>query len=120
MREPLRFEGVMPANLLPFRADLSIDEPAYRRHLRWLADTRGVTGLVVNGHAAEVASLDREERRRALGVALDEVAGKVPVVAGRLHGRDGRGGAARQRRPRGRGGGHPRSFPRRCSCGARR
>ena len=82
MREPLRFEGVMPANLLPFRADLSIDEPAYRRHLRWLADTRGVTGLVVNGHAAEVASLDREERRWALGVALDEVAGKVPVVAG--------------------------------------
>jgi 4-hydroxy-tetrahydrodipicolinate synthase len=82
MREPLRFEGVMPANLLPFRADLSVDEPAYRRHLRWLADTRGVTGLVVNGHAAEVASLDRDERRRALAMALDEVAGKVPVVAG--------------------------------------
>jgi 4-hydroxy-tetrahydrodipicolinate synthase len=82
MSEPLRFEGVMPANLLPFRADLDIDEAAYRRHLRWLADTRGVTGLVVNGHAAEVASLDREERRRALALALDEVAGKVPVVAG--------------------------------------
>jgi 4-hydroxy-tetrahydrodipicolinate synthase len=82
MHEPLRFEGVMPANLMPFRADLSIDEPAYRRHLRWLADTRGVTGLVVNGHAAEVASLDREERRRALAVAMDEVAGKLPVVAG--------------------------------------
>jgi len=82
MTEPLRFEGVMPANLLPFRADLSVDEPAYRRHLRWLAGTRGVTGLVVNGHAAEVASLDRDERRHALAVALDEVAGKVPVVAG--------------------------------------
>jgi 4-hydroxy-tetrahydrodipicolinate synthase len=82
MREPLRFEGVMPANLLPFRADLSIDEPAYRRHLRWLADTPGVTGLVANGHAAEVASLDREERRRALAIALDEVAGRLPVVAG--------------------------------------
>src|SRR5512132_498805 len=82
MSEPLRFEGVMPANLLPFRADLSIDEAAYRRHLRWLADTRGVTGLVVNGHAAEVASLDRDERRQALAVALDEVAGRVPVVAG--------------------------------------
>jgi 4-hydroxy-tetrahydrodipicolinate synthase len=82
MREPLRFEGVMPANLLPFRADLSIDEPAYRRHLRWLADTRGVTGLIVNGHAAEVSSLDREERRQALAIALDEVAGQVPVVAG--------------------------------------
>ena len=82
MREPLKFSGVMPANILPFKADLSIDEPAYRRHLRWLADTRGVTGIVANGHAAEVSSLTREERRRSLAIALDEVAGKVPVVAG--------------------------------------
>src|SRR2546425_510600 len=46
MREPLKFSGIMPANILPFKADLSIDEPAYRRHLRWLADTPGVTGIV--------------------------------------------------------------------------
>jgi 4-hydroxy-tetrahydrodipicolinate synthase len=82
MREPLRFSGVMPANILPFRADLSIDEPAYRTHLRWLADTRGVTGIVANGHAAEVSSLGREERKRSLAIALDEVAGACPVVAG--------------------------------------
>jgi 4-hydroxy-tetrahydrodipicolinate synthase len=82
MRPPLRFEGIMPANLLPFTADLAIDEAAYRRHLRWLRDTAGVTGLVVNGHAAEVSSLSRAERRRALAIALDEVAGRCPVVAG--------------------------------------
>ena len=72
----------MPANILPFAADLSIDEPAYRRHLRWLADTPGVTGIVANGHAAEVASLSREERKRALAIALDEIAGACPIVAG--------------------------------------
>ncbi|MBI4636945.1 MAG: dihydrodipicolinate synthase family protein [Candidatus Rokubacteria bacterium] len=82
MSQPLRFSGVMPANILPFRADLEIDEPAYRRHLRWLAATRGVTGIVANGHAAEVSSLNREERKRALEIALDEVGGKCPVVAG--------------------------------------
>jgi 4-hydroxy-tetrahydrodipicolinate synthase len=82
MSLPLRFEGVMPANLLPFRADLSIDEPAYRGHLRWLAGVRGVTGLVVNGHAAEVSSLGRDERRRALAIAVDEARGGLPVVAG--------------------------------------
>jgi 4-hydroxy-tetrahydrodipicolinate synthase len=82
MREPLRFSGVMPANILPFKADLSIDEPAYRRHLRWLADTRGVTGIVANGHASEVSSLDREERKRSLAIALDEIAGACPVIAG--------------------------------------
>jgi len=82
MREPLTFSGIMPANILPFTADLAIDEPAYRAHLRWLADTPGVTGIVANGHAAEVASLSREERKRTLAIALDEVAGACPIVAG--------------------------------------
>src|SRR5262245_3174945 len=82
MAEPLLFSGVMPANLLPFRADLSVDEVAYRRHLRWLADTPGVTAIVANGHAAEVSSLSREERVRTLVIALDEVGGRCPVVAG--------------------------------------
>jgi len=82
MTQPLRFSGVMPANVLPFTSDLAIDEPAYRRHLRWLADTRGVTGIVANGHASEVSSLNREERKRSLAIALDEVAGACPVIAG--------------------------------------
>ena len=81
MREPPKFSGIMPANILPFHADLSIDERAYRAHLRWLADVRGVTAIVVNGHAAEVASLSREERRRALAIALDEVGARRPLVA---------------------------------------
>jgi 4-hydroxy-tetrahydrodipicolinate synthase len=82
MSQPLRFSGVMPANVLPFTADLAIDEPAYRRHLRWLADTRGVTGIVANGHASEVSSLNREERKRSLAIALDEVGTACPVIAG--------------------------------------
>src|SRR4030095_16999391 len=82
MKEPLRFSGVMPANVLPFTSDLAIDEPAYRRHLRWLTDTPGVTGIVANGHASEVSSLTREERKRSLAIALDEVAGACPVIAG--------------------------------------
>jgi len=78
----LRFQGCLPANILPFTADLQVDERAYRKHLRWLADTPGVTGIVANGHAAEVSSLSRDERRRTLAIALDEVAGKTPVIAG--------------------------------------
>ena len=82
MNTAMRFQGCIPANILPFTADLEIDQAAYRKHLRWLADTKGVTGIVVNGHAAEVSSLSREERKRALAVALDEVAGKVPIISG--------------------------------------
>ncbi|MFQ5946781.1 MAG: dihydrodipicolinate synthase family protein [Anaerolineae bacterium] len=82
MRHDLLFHGVIPANLLPFNQDLSIDEAAYRKHLRWLADTPGVTAITVNGHAAEVSSLSREERRQALEIALDEVGDHLPLIAG--------------------------------------
>jgi 4-hydroxy-tetrahydrodipicolinate synthase len=82
MRRDLVFQGIIPANLLPFRPDYAIDEPSYRRHLGWLAGVAGVTGITVNGHAAEVSSLDREERRRALAVAADEVGDRLPLIAG--------------------------------------
>lgn len=82
MSEGLTFSGVMPANLLPFTSDYVIDEPNYRRHLQWLADVPGVTGIVVNGHAAEVSSLQRNERRRALAMALDTVGSQLPLITG--------------------------------------
>jgi 4-hydroxy-tetrahydrodipicolinate synthase len=74
--------GVIPANLLPMQADLSIDEPAYRKHLRDLADVRGVSAITTNAHASEVASLDYDEQRRIIAVALDEVGDRLPIVAG--------------------------------------
>lgn len=82
MASTLRFSGAIPANLLPFREDGSIDEVNYRRHLSWLADVPGVPAIVANGHAAEVSSLDRAERRRALEIALDEVGDRVELIAG--------------------------------------
>jgi len=82
MSHGLRFSGCIPANLLPFTADLQIDVAAYQQHLRWLADTTGVTAIVANGHAAEVSSLSREERQRALALALEEVGDRLPIIAG--------------------------------------
>ena len=82
MNDGFRFSGCIPANLIPFTADLEIDVPAYTKHLRWLAGAKGVTAIVANGHAAEVSSLSREERIRALAIALEAVGGAVPVIAG--------------------------------------
>jgi 4-hydroxy-tetrahydrodipicolinate synthase len=77
-----RFSGIMPANLLPFNRDYTINESDYRRHLTWIADVSGVTAIVLNGHAAEVSSLTREERRRAIAVAMDEVGSRLPLISG--------------------------------------
>src|SRR3712207_1641723 len=82
MRPELVLEGVIPANLMAFDADLEIDERNYRRHIRYLVDTPGVAGITTNAHASEVATLTMEEQQRSLDVTLDEVAGAGPVVCG--------------------------------------
>ena len=78
----MKLRGSIPAAILPFLPDGSIDEPDLRRHLDWLASRQGVGGVTVNGHAGEVASLSRDERRRVLAIAAETVAGRVPVIAG--------------------------------------
>ena len=80
MSETYLPRGVIPANLLPMHADLSIDESSYRKHLRDLADVRGVTAITTNAHASEVASLTREEQRRIIAIAIDEVGSRPAVV----------------------------------------
>ena len=72
--------GVIPAVLLPFHEDLSIDEASYRSHLRDVASVEGVSAITVNAHASEVASCTFEEQRRVLEITREEV--KLPVVNG--------------------------------------
>ena len=74
--------GVIPAVLLPFHDDLSIDEASFRRHLQDVASVRGVSALTVNAHSTEVASCTFEEQRRVLAIARDEVGSRLPLVHG--------------------------------------
>ena len=79
---PFKAEGVIPACLLPFDTDFSIDEPAFRKHLRDLAGVRGVAAITVNGHSCEVHALNFDEQRRVMAVARDELGAGMPLVAG--------------------------------------
>ena len=74
--------GVIPAVLLPFAEDLSIDEKSFRKHLRDVAATPGLSGLTVNAHSTEVASCSLEEQRRVLAIARDEIGARLPIVNG--------------------------------------
>jgi 4-hydroxy-tetrahydrodipicolinate synthase len=74
--------GVIPAVLLPFDAQLEIDEKAYRNHLRDILAVDGVTALTVNGHSTETHALSIDEQRRLLDISLDEAGAKVPIVCG--------------------------------------
>jgi 4-hydroxy-tetrahydrodipicolinate synthase len=74
--------GVIPAVLLPFQDDLSIDAESFRRHLRSVAATRGVSALTLNAHSTEVHACTPEEQRQVLELAVDTVGDSLPIVAG--------------------------------------
>lgn len=74
--------GVITAALTIFREDLSIDEPATRRHFQFMANTSGVTAITLNGHAAEVHALTFEEQQRLLELGVEALNGRVKIIAG--------------------------------------
>jgi 4-hydroxy-tetrahydrodipicolinate synthase len=74
--------GVIPAVLLPFHDDLSIDEASFRSHLRQVVATPGISAITVNAHSTEVASCSFDEQRRVLAIAQDEIGAKLPIING--------------------------------------
>src|ERR1700757_5044439 len=74
--------GVIPAVLLPFENDLSIDEVNFRKHLRDVASVEGLSAITLNAHSTEVASCTFDEQRRVLDIAQDEIGARLPIVNG--------------------------------------
>jgi len=75
-------QGVVPAVVLPFHEDLSIDEASFRAHLRDVASVEGLSALTINAHSTEVASCSFDEQQRVLAITAAEVGGRLPIVHG--------------------------------------
>lgn len=77
----LILQGVLPAPVTPFDRKGEVDESALRKHFRDLLAVEGITGLVPNADAGEGKSLTPEERKHIIRICVEEVQGKVPVIA---------------------------------------
>ena len=74
--------GVIPAILMAFNDDLSIDERSTRKHLRDVANVAGITAVAINAHASEVHACTVDEQRRVLEFTIDEIGDELPVNNG--------------------------------------
>lgn len=74
-------EGVWPVLCTPFRSDGAVDVAALRRVARFAADS-GAAGAVFPGFASEVDDLAPDERQALLQAVVDELAGRIPIIAG--------------------------------------
>jgi 4-hydroxy-tetrahydrodipicolinate synthase len=75
------FPGIIPAVVVPFAEDDSIDLDALRANIGHLIEGR-VHGLIVNGTMGEAGSLSDDERALVIGAALEVADGRLPVTVG--------------------------------------
>lgn len=76
----MEFRGAFTALSTPFR-DGAIDEAAYREFIEWQIG-QGIDGLVPCGTTGEAATLTHEEQGRIIRICVEQVKGRVPVIAG--------------------------------------
>jgi 4-hydroxy-tetrahydrodipicolinate synthase len=77
-----KFTGVIPPVVTPFTHDGSkISEENFRKVIRHVVNN-GCSGVFTGGSQGEFFSLTDKERIQAIEIAVDEAAGKFPVLAG--------------------------------------
>ena len=76
-----KFSGVIPPVIIPLKEDRTLDDASFERSINRMIDA-GISGLFFLGSSGEVAFLTSEERLHVIKVALDIVAGRVPVLVG--------------------------------------
>ena len=64
-----------------FTSDFEVDEAATREHIDFLID-KGASGMIPCGSTGEFPTLSPAERRKVIEFTIDQVNGRVPVVAG--------------------------------------
>src|SRR4051794_23672067 len=75
-----RLWGIFVPILTPITDDERVDEPSLRRMVDFLVGA-GVHGIWGMGTTGEFAAFPESERARALAATIDQVNGRVPVIA---------------------------------------
>jgi len=78
--QPAQLGGIFVPMLTPLDADERVDETSLRRLVDFLVGA-GVHGIWAMGTTGEFAGIAEAERARAIQATVEEVAGRVPVIA---------------------------------------
>jgi 4-hydroxy-tetrahydrodipicolinate synthase len=73
--------GFVPAVVTPFNEKGEIMEDAYQHLVNWLIG-QGASAICVSGDNGESWALSAEEKGRLTKLAVEEAAGRVPVITG--------------------------------------
>jgi len=77
----MQLKGLYTALITPFDDKGNIDEEGFRDNIEYQIKN-GVDGIVPVGTTGESATLSEEEHKRVVDIAVEQVNGKVSVIAG--------------------------------------
>lgn len=75
------FTGSLVALVTPMQSDGRLDMPRFRALVDWHVE-QGTDGLVIVGTTGESPTVDPEEHCSLIAAAVEQAAGRVPVIAG--------------------------------------
>ncbi|HSG20624.1 MAG TPA: dihydrodipicolinate synthase family protein, partial [Burkholderiaceae bacterium] len=73
--------GSLVAIVTPMKADGSLDLAAFRALIDWHVAS-GTHGIVAVGTTGESPTVDVDEHLKLIQVAVEQAAGRIPVIAG--------------------------------------
>ncbi|AOV08564.1 4-hydroxy-tetrahydrodipicolinate synthase [Sporosarcina ureilytica] len=76
-----KLKGVFPVLITPMKEDEQVDYEGLKSNIEHFIN-KGAAGIAVTGSTGEFVSLTTEERYKVVEVAVEQVAGRVPVIAG--------------------------------------
>ena len=77
----LKFHGCIAPIITPVDEHENVDEKGFRALLEWCV-AGGLHGILVTGTNGETMALTQKERLRAAKIAIDQIGGRIPVMAG--------------------------------------
>lgn len=78
-----RIQGIIPPVITPILENEHVDEVSLRTIISSCAEER-LHGVFVAGSGGETMALTQAQRERAIAIALDEAAGRIPVLCGAM------------------------------------
>lgn len=74
-------QGVFPVLVTPMLNQSEVDWEGYKKNIEYFISV-GVAGIAINGSTGEFVSLTKEERFKAVDIAVKQVNGRIPLVVG--------------------------------------
>ncbi|MBP2075836.1 4-hydroxy-tetrahydrodipicolinate synthase [Oceanobacillus polygoni] len=76
-----KIEGVFPVLITPMLNEQDIDWEGFKKNIEQFIN-EGVAGIAINGSTGEFVSLTKEERFKAVEIAVEQVDGRIPLIVG--------------------------------------